>query len=224
MHIPVRFGLVGPNGADLDFAGVSGGRVDGDVIHLTEAEQTFVFDGVSAPPVPSLLRGFSAPVKLEPRPHPGRPPVPAPHRRRRLQPLAGVAAPRQCRAHRRHRRGPRGEALVVRPGLHRCARRGRRERRAGAGIPRAGPAAPGRVRHRPRDRPRRRSRCDRRRPRIASAPRSPTASAAASPPSQPHLPSDAPFSPDAASAGRRALVNAALDLTTGNGITGRRRP
>ncbi len=64
MHIPVRFGLVGPNGADLDFAGASGGRVEGDVIHLTGAEQTIVFEGVSAPPVPSLFRGFSAPVKL----------------------------------------------------------------------------------------------------------------------------------------------------------------
>jgi aminopeptidase N len=64
MHIPVRFGLVGPNGADLGFTGVSGGEVEGDVIHLTAAEQTLVFSGVSAPPVPSLLRGFSAPVKL----------------------------------------------------------------------------------------------------------------------------------------------------------------
>ena len=64
MHIPVRFGLVGPNGADLEYAAVRGGRVAGDVIHLTAPEQTLVFEGVSAPPVPSLLRGFSAPVKL----------------------------------------------------------------------------------------------------------------------------------------------------------------
>ncbi|MCB1485974.1 MAG: DUF3458 domain-containing protein, partial [Bauldia sp.] len=64
MHIPVRFGLVGPNGGDLAFASVSGGAVEADVIHLTAAEQTLVFAGVSSPPVPSLLRGFSAPVKL----------------------------------------------------------------------------------------------------------------------------------------------------------------
>ncbi len=64
MHIPVRFGLVGPNGADLEAASVSGGAVDGDVMHLTREQQTFVFEGVSAPPVPSLFRGFSAPVKL----------------------------------------------------------------------------------------------------------------------------------------------------------------
>ena len=64
MHIPVRFGLVGPNGADLDYESASGARVDGDVIHLTEASQSVVFRGVSTAPVPSLLRGFSAPVRL----------------------------------------------------------------------------------------------------------------------------------------------------------------
>jgi aminopeptidase N len=64
MHVPIRFGLVGPNGADLAFAEATGARIDKDVIHLTEASQTVVFSGVSSKPVPSLLRGFSAPVKL----------------------------------------------------------------------------------------------------------------------------------------------------------------
>ena len=64
LHMPVRFGLVGPNGADLAYDGASGAAIDGDVIHLTEATQTIVFEGVSSPPVPSLFRGFSAPVKL----------------------------------------------------------------------------------------------------------------------------------------------------------------
>jgi aminopeptidase N len=64
MHIPVRFGLVGQNGEDLAFERVTGGRVDGDVIQLVEASQTIVFHGVSSRPVPSLLRGFSAPVRL----------------------------------------------------------------------------------------------------------------------------------------------------------------
>ncbi len=32
---------------------------------LRESRETFVLTGISAPPVPSLLRGFSAPVKLE---------------------------------------------------------------------------------------------------------------------------------------------------------------
>ncbi|ELZ8933102.1 aminopeptidase N [Cronobacter dublinensis] len=35
------------------------------VLNLTQAEQTFVFDNVYFQPVPSLLREFSAPVKLE---------------------------------------------------------------------------------------------------------------------------------------------------------------
>ncbi len=63
-HIPVRFGLVGANGDDLAFEHVTGGRVDGDVIQLTGESQTIVFHGVSSRPVPSLLRGFSAPVRL----------------------------------------------------------------------------------------------------------------------------------------------------------------
>ncbi|MBZ9935026.1 aminopeptidase N [Mesorhizobium sp. BR1-1-16] len=64
MHIPIRFGLIGPNGGDLDYSAATGSRVDGDVIHLTEASQTVVFEGVTARPVPSLLRGFSAPARL----------------------------------------------------------------------------------------------------------------------------------------------------------------
>jgi aminopeptidase N len=64
MHIPVRFGLVGPNGEDLAFEGATGAHVEGDVIHLTEEDQTVVFTGIAARPVPSLLRNFSAPVKL----------------------------------------------------------------------------------------------------------------------------------------------------------------
>ncbi|HBI09823.1 MAG TPA: aminopeptidase N, partial [Franconibacter pulveris] len=36
-----------------------------NVLNLTQSEQTFVFDNVPCQPVPSLLREFSAPVKLE---------------------------------------------------------------------------------------------------------------------------------------------------------------
>lgn len=35
------------------------------VLRIEEEEQQFVFEGVAAKPVPSLLRGFSAPVKLD---------------------------------------------------------------------------------------------------------------------------------------------------------------
>jgi aminopeptidase N len=64
MVIPVRFGLVGQNGEDLAFEKTTGAKVAGNVIHLTEAKQTVVFHGVSSRPVPSLFRGFSAPVRL----------------------------------------------------------------------------------------------------------------------------------------------------------------
>jgi aminopeptidase N len=61
-HIPVAVGLIGPLGTDLPLNPAGDTTV---VLELTEAEQTFAFDGVQAPPVPSLLRDFSAPVILE---------------------------------------------------------------------------------------------------------------------------------------------------------------
>jgi aminopeptidase N len=61
--IPVRFGLVGSNGADIGYSAVSGAEVDGDVIVLQDARHEVVFEGVAERPVPSLFRGFSAPVK-----------------------------------------------------------------------------------------------------------------------------------------------------------------
>jgi len=54
-HIPVAVGLLGPTGALLASR----------TLELTEAQQTFEFEGIEAEPVPSLLRGFSAPVKLQ---------------------------------------------------------------------------------------------------------------------------------------------------------------
>ena len=55
MVIPVRVGLVGPNGHDMAE----------QLCELTEERQSFVFENVPSPPVPSILRGFSAPVKLK---------------------------------------------------------------------------------------------------------------------------------------------------------------
>lgn len=63
--IPIRFGLVGANGEDLDFSSVEGAEVKGDLIFLNEGQQSVTFHGVGSAPVPSLLREFSAPVKLE---------------------------------------------------------------------------------------------------------------------------------------------------------------
>ncbi|MGM0702416.1 MAG: aminopeptidase N [Pseudomonadota bacterium] len=65
LHIPIRMGLVGTkSGEDLTLT-LDGERLGHDaVIHLCEEEQTFVFTDVAEAPVPSLARGFSAPVKL----------------------------------------------------------------------------------------------------------------------------------------------------------------
>lgn len=54
MHIPVQVGLVGPNGDDMAEK----------LLHLKEEKQSFVFDNIPSKPVPSILRNFSAPVKL----------------------------------------------------------------------------------------------------------------------------------------------------------------
>lgn len=64
MHIPLRFGLLLEDGREATPAEVSGARVDGDVIHLTERSQNVVFKGVGGRPVLSLNRGFSAPINL----------------------------------------------------------------------------------------------------------------------------------------------------------------
>ncbi|MEP3233383.1 MAG: aminopeptidase N [Hyphomicrobiales bacterium] len=65
LHIPIRFALVGKDGSDLEYTDVQGAEVTGDVLHLTEVSQEIVFSGLKERPVPSLLRGFSAPVKLD---------------------------------------------------------------------------------------------------------------------------------------------------------------
>ncbi|MBZ9654990.1 aminopeptidase N [Phyllobacterium lublinensis] len=64
MHIPVQFGLLGAKGRELRPRSAKGGVVKGDVIHLRKRKERFSFSGISERPVPSLLRGFSAPVTL----------------------------------------------------------------------------------------------------------------------------------------------------------------
>jgi len=68
MHIPVAVGLIGPDGKDLPLQLV-GENMPTDqggtrMLALTEARQSFTFTGIAARPVPSILRGFSAPVKM----------------------------------------------------------------------------------------------------------------------------------------------------------------
>ena len=67
MPIPVAIGLIGPNGDEMPtrLAGEGEGRAGTRVLVSNAARQSFRFVDVAAPPVPSLLRGFSAPVKLQ---------------------------------------------------------------------------------------------------------------------------------------------------------------
>lgn len=70
LPIPLALGLLGPDGCDLPL------RLEGEdatttlppttsrVLLVDRAEMEFVFTGLTEPPVPSLLRGFSAPVRL----------------------------------------------------------------------------------------------------------------------------------------------------------------
>lgn len=63
--VPLRMGLVGSDG---DLALYAPGIADGEtevVLEVRETEQRFIFERVAEAPVPSLLRGFSAPVKLD---------------------------------------------------------------------------------------------------------------------------------------------------------------
>jgi aminopeptidase N len=64
-HIPVRLGLVGPTGNDLPLYLKDGASGENEmVLDFTEQDQLFVFTDVAEEPVPSLFRGFSAPIKL----------------------------------------------------------------------------------------------------------------------------------------------------------------
>ena len=65
LYIPLRVGLISPNGDDMEPSSVSGGERTGDVLHLRESEQTFVFEGLGAKPAISLNRDFSAPVRVK---------------------------------------------------------------------------------------------------------------------------------------------------------------
>ncbi|MEZ4454651.1 MAG: aminopeptidase N [Nannocystaceae bacterium] len=69
LHLPVAVGLLGADGASLPLSlrgdPAGGAPATTRVLELRERAQDFVFDGVDAPPVVSLLRGFSAPVEVE---------------------------------------------------------------------------------------------------------------------------------------------------------------
>ena len=67
--IPIELGLIGRNGQDIN-AELAAGLINKrdaykkGIFQLTEKEQVLVFTDVKEEPVPSLLRDFSAPIKL----------------------------------------------------------------------------------------------------------------------------------------------------------------
>lgn len=64
LHIPIRMGLLSPQGHPIELA-VGRERPGHEmVLELRNAEETIVFKHVKEKPTPSLLRGFSAPVVL----------------------------------------------------------------------------------------------------------------------------------------------------------------
>ncbi|WP_306392937.1 aminopeptidase N [Telluria beijingensis] len=64
-HIPVAVGLLDGAGNDMRLVVDGVDRGTTAVLELTQAEQTFVFTDVKQQPVASVLRGFSAPVILQ---------------------------------------------------------------------------------------------------------------------------------------------------------------
>lgn len=54
-HIPVAFGLLDAKGNDI---------IGTQILHLKDKAENFIFENINARPVPSILRNFSAPVRL----------------------------------------------------------------------------------------------------------------------------------------------------------------
>ncbi len=66
-HVPLALGLLDVNGNDLplQLAGEAEPIGSTRVLHVRNAEERYIFVNIPHPPVPSLLRGFSAPVKID---------------------------------------------------------------------------------------------------------------------------------------------------------------
>ena len=64
--IPVALGLLGANGQDLplQLAGDNSAAATSRTLVLTQTAESFTFTGITEEPVPSILRGFTAPVVL----------------------------------------------------------------------------------------------------------------------------------------------------------------
>jgi aminopeptidase N len=64
MHIPLAFGLVGPDGRDIEHGPADGATVENGVIHVKKRRHVVRFPDIAGRPALSLNRGFSAPVTL----------------------------------------------------------------------------------------------------------------------------------------------------------------
>jgi aminopeptidase N len=64
MVIPLVAGLVGPDGRDVPLQRADGGPVERGLLTLDRPAASYVFTGIEQRPVPSINRGFSAPVRL----------------------------------------------------------------------------------------------------------------------------------------------------------------
>ncbi|RWP35619.1 aminopeptidase N [Mesorhizobium sp.] len=64
MHIPLAFSLVGTDGKAIEYSDVEGASVEDGVIHIRKRRHIVRFSGVTERPAMSLNRGFSAPVTL----------------------------------------------------------------------------------------------------------------------------------------------------------------
>jgi len=71
MLIPLKVGLIGANGDELPLTLADGTPLPDGLLEVTEREQVFEFQDIPAPPTPSLLRNFSAPVRLSTNLDPG---------------------------------------------------------------------------------------------------------------------------------------------------------
>ncbi|MEO0392278.1 MAG: DUF3458 domain-containing protein, partial [Pseudomonadota bacterium] len=67
LMIPVRMGLITQAGETMTLKpeGEADTAVEEGVLCLTETTHTFTFTDINSPPIPSLFRGFSAPIKLK---------------------------------------------------------------------------------------------------------------------------------------------------------------
>lgn len=64
LYIPLALALLGPKGRELPLNLERGKAIRNGVLAVTRSKQTFRFTGLKSRPVPSLLRGFSAPVNI----------------------------------------------------------------------------------------------------------------------------------------------------------------